>query len=408
MPIALLVCLLLLEIAPRISATCESWVEPGDRLGSILRLFERHPTRVWTLRRGLKTEFAGAPVVVNDLAMRGPAPAGDLSPPRVLCLGESLCFGWGVEFDQTYSQLVEEQLSMRTGKAVEVINAGTPGYTTHQGLIQLQELGFDLQPDLVVVPFVVNDIDRLRFFRNDGQTDAELGAGSRASSALSNLLGHSYTFLLYQRALLGTLRKMAGPQAEARALAMGMKCRVPAGDYEINLRTFVAECRKRDVPLLFVVQPLHLPLPEIDGEPAEVQPLLSTLAADREALSPAEARQVLEHSRGRLHETLDRAIEGSDEQVRSAIDRSREWDAYRCRAQAIRYNAIMRRVASDEGVPLADVTAAMAHRRAVCAEGVGPCGGPLYRDAEDDPIHPTAEGHRVYAHVIFRAIAELW
>jgi len=407
-PLALLACLLLVEGAPRVCPTCASWAEPGDRLGRILRLFERHPTRIWTLRRGLRTEHEGAAIAINDLALRGPAPAADTTATRILCLGESLCFGWGVAMEQAYPHQLQRLLTDRKGRSVEVINAGTPGYTTHQGLIQLREMGFDLQPDLVVVPFVVNDVDRLRFFANDGSTDAELSPGSGAACALRNLLGRSYTFVLYQRALLWTARRVGGPRAEAHALASTLRCRVPAGDYESNLRAFVATCRERGVPLLFVVQPLHLPVPEVDASSAELQPLLDTLAAGRGDLATGDARAVAEHARDRIEQVLDLADYATDDEVRAAIELSRTWDAYRCRAQAIRYNAIMRRVARDSGTPVADVSEAVRIRRAACDDGIAVCGEPLYRDAHGDPIHPTADGHLVYAHVITRAIDEMW
>jgi len=406
--IALLACVLLLEIAPRVSTTCEAWVEPSDRLGSILRLFDRHPTRTWTLRRGLSTEFAGTSIEINDLALRGPAPGPAKASRRLLFLGESLCFGWGVAFEQAYSQLVAERLTASTGAAVEAINAGTPGYTTHQGLVQLRELGFDLQPDLVVAPFVVNDIDRLRFFRNDGSTDGELAPGSPAACSLHNLVSRSYGFLLYQRALLGTARALAGPRAEARALSSTLQCRVPADAYERNLRQYVDACRERDLPLLFVVQPLHLPVPRVAGQPADMQPLLDALADGRDNLSSRDAKRAMEHSRDRMKQTIDQALGGPDDQVQAAIDLSRQWDAYRCRAQAIRYNAIMRQIAAETSTPVADVSAAIAVRRAACDEGIEVCGGPLYRDAEDDPIHPNADGHRLYAHVISRILDERW
>ena len=394
--LALLVALLALEIAPRVSDSAADRLAPQDRLGDILRLFERHPTLMWRLRPGLDVEFQTARVQIDDLGLRGAATPGPRSDGtlRVLCLGESLCFGWGVELQQTYSERLEVLLARRLGVPVEVIDAGTPGYTSHQGLTFMEEVGFDLKPDLVTLPYVINDIDRLRFFANDGRTDADQQPASRLWTGLNNLSARSFAFGLYRRALLWGLRSVAGPRAEARALSLGMQCRVPPDDYEANLRQLVAQCRDRDIATLFVVQPLHLPLPEMPVVPDSLRPTMTALHAGSQHLSMAEATAAAQYSVDELRSSLDAAVEGPDDDVRRHIDRSREWDAYRCRAQAIRYNGIMRGLATELGVPAADVTAAMAARSDET----------LHRDEHDDPIHPNAAGHRLYAEVMGEVI----
>jgi len=394
--LVLLVLLVGLEVAPRVSESAAARLSPQDRLGDILRLFERHPTLMWRMRPGLDTAFQTTRLQTNDLALRGeeaPGPKAE-GTLRVLCMGESLCFGWGVEFEQSYSKQLEGLLTRRLDRTVEVINAGTPGYTSHQGLIFLQDVGYDLQPDLVTLPYVINDIDRLRFFANDGHTDAEQQPASRLWIGLNNLSARSVTFGLYRRGLLWGLRAMAGPRAEARALGLGLQCRVPPEDYEANLRQLVSLCRERGIAVVLVAQPLHLPLPEVRGALATIQPTLDALFGGTHDLPPAAAAAAADHSVEQLRAALDAAIEGSDDQVQQHIDRSREWDAYRCRAEAIRYNGILRGLADELDVPLADVTAAVAGRP----------DDHLYRDEHDDPIHPNAAGHRLYAEVMGDAI----
>ena len=393
---ALLIALIGLEIAPRVSDAVAARLAPRDLLGDILRMFERHPTLMWRLRPGLDVEFQDTRVQINDLALRGevtpgPKPEGAL---RVLCMGESLCFGWGVELRQTYSRQLEGLLTRRLDRPVEVIAAGTPGYTSHQGLIFLQDVGFDLQPDLVTLPYVINDIDRLRFFANDGRTDAAQQPASGLWIGLNNTLGRSVVFGLYRRGLLWGLRAVAGPRAEARALSMGMQCRVPPGDYEANLRQLVSLCRERDIATLFVVQPLHLPLPEMPVVQASLQPTLAALHDGTHDLPADAATAASDYSIDQLRTALDAALEGPEDEIQRHIDRSREWDAYRCRAQALRYNGIMRSLAAELGVPAADVTAAVAARPDET----------LYRDDHDDPIHPNGAGHRLYANVMGEVI----
>jgi len=77
---------------------------------------------------------------------------------RILALGDSTTFGLGVEDRETWPAVLRERLSA-TGMDVEVVNAGVPGYTAFQGQRFMQERGFALQPDLVILTFGFNDAD---------------------------------------------------------------------------------------------------------------------------------------------------------------------------------------------------------------------------------------------------------
>jgi hypothetical protein len=86
----------------------------------------------------------------------GPKPAG---VRRVLAIGDSTTFGWGVALEETLPRQLEAVLQQREGAAaVEVINAGTPTYGPWQTLDWLKERGADFEPDAVLFTlFPVND-----------------------------------------------------------------------------------------------------------------------------------------------------------------------------------------------------------------------------------------------------------
>lgn len=71
---------------------------------------------------------------------------------RVLVLGDSFAWGYGVEEPERFSQLVEEDLD------IEVINAGVSGYSTDQELLWYQNEGVKYETDLVILVFTGNDI----------------------------------------------------------------------------------------------------------------------------------------------------------------------------------------------------------------------------------------------------------
>ncbi len=71
---------------------------------------------------------------------------------RILVLGDSFVWGWGVEQEQIFTEQMERLLSN-----VEVINAGVAGYSTDQELLWLRYEGARYTPDLVVLVMCGND-----------------------------------------------------------------------------------------------------------------------------------------------------------------------------------------------------------------------------------------------------------
>ncbi len=123
-----------------------------------------HPSRLWGLSPGLKRN-GDTEAVINALGMRGamptqPKPAGLV---RVLLVGDSTFFGHGVDDDSTFPAQLEQRLRARLPR-VEVLNAAVPGYSTEQTRIQMDEDGWALDPDLLIIGnlWSDNNIDSFR------------------------------------------------------------------------------------------------------------------------------------------------------------------------------------------------------------------------------------------------------
>jgi lysophospholipase L1-like esterase len=71
---------------------------------------------------------------------------------RILVLGDSFAWGYGVEESERFSQLLESSLD------VEVINSGVSGYSTDQELLWFQDEGIKYDFDLVILVFTGNDV----------------------------------------------------------------------------------------------------------------------------------------------------------------------------------------------------------------------------------------------------------
>ena len=71
---------------------------------------------------------------------------------RILVLGDSFAWGYGVEESERFSQRLEQDLD------VEVINAGVSGYSTDQELLWYENEGIKYDTDLVILVLAGNDV----------------------------------------------------------------------------------------------------------------------------------------------------------------------------------------------------------------------------------------------------------
>jgi lysophospholipase L1-like esterase len=151
---ALLACIALLaavawarlERPPDLSPLLLNKLRPADCRGPALHeayAFARHPL----LRR-----FNG--FVRTQTFRSGPAtPAPAAGTRRVIALGSSSTFGYGVGAGETWSA----QLALALGPGFEVLNAGVPGSTAERLRLYLQGALLRLQPDVVIVSLTFND-----------------------------------------------------------------------------------------------------------------------------------------------------------------------------------------------------------------------------------------------------------
>jgi lysophospholipase L1-like esterase len=87
-------------------------------------------------------------VEISELGIRDEGPPEN--GPWVLALGCSTTFGWGVEADEVWTEILESQLR------IPVVNAGVPGHSTAQGVEFSREL-LTMKPDIVVLGWGVRD-----------------------------------------------------------------------------------------------------------------------------------------------------------------------------------------------------------------------------------------------------------
>jgi len=76
--------------------------------------------------------------------------------PRLVCLGDSVTFGWNIPYEKSYPFLLEERL-MGKYPEVMVINSGIGGQTVVDALDRLDGDVLYFEPQVVIINFGLND-----------------------------------------------------------------------------------------------------------------------------------------------------------------------------------------------------------------------------------------------------------
>ena len=124
-----------------------------------LPLYEPDDVRVYRVRSNLnylhKTSEYEVRYYTNEQGFRTGAdrkPVSIAKPEdvyRVLYLGPSFAFGWGVDYEQSYAYLIARNLRAPR-RVIESVNAGVPAQPMNYQLAWLKREGYRYSPDLVV------------------------------------------------------------------------------------------------------------------------------------------------------------------------------------------------------------------------------------------------------------------
>src|SRR6185369_4565386 len=131
--------------------------------GALVNFFVQYdPDLGWVNRKGASGKLnppddrlPSTQIKINDEGFRGrelplPKPKGI---KRILVLGDSNAFGYGVNEEERFSNLLEKQLV-----GYETVNLGVFGYGTDQEAILLEREGLRFSPDLVILAFIPGDL----------------------------------------------------------------------------------------------------------------------------------------------------------------------------------------------------------------------------------------------------------
>jgi lysophospholipase L1-like esterase len=152
--VATLVALLAAETAVRV--LFPHWV---PRTARMTAFWQYDPRYGWSHVPHTSGRFASLGfdihVRINSRGFRGPDVSYTRRPGsrRVVVLGDSHAWGFGVEEDRSFARLLEQQIP-----DLEVVNLGVSGYSTDQELLLYQDEGRRYDTDVVMLVVAHNDL----------------------------------------------------------------------------------------------------------------------------------------------------------------------------------------------------------------------------------------------------------
>src|SRR5262245_40459815 len=120
--------------------------------------------RLKPLYKGFRWGGWNIPHETNSRGLLGPAeidPSPDIR--KVVFLGDSVTYGDAVPYDRVFGSLMQEM----AGAGWQLLNAGTPGWSTHQELRYFDRYLWDVPWRSVVIVFCLNDLIKFEWVWRD-------------------------------------------------------------------------------------------------------------------------------------------------------------------------------------------------------------------------------------------------
>ena len=215
-------------------------------------VYKKDADLFWRFRPGqtINSEsFSDITYHINSQGMRGAEIDKSKKDIRILAVGNSCTFGWGVEDDSIWTtRLARELQSEFPTKDIEVINCGVPGYSSYQGKIYFEKELLKLKPDIVIIMFGWND----QWTAGKNISDHEQEKPNAFILKLQNIFSHLKIYQLARKILLSTTEK----QQQISLDQIGGKKRVPLQQFEENLRTIIRLCKDNRITPILMVPPV--------------------------------------------------------------------------------------------------------------------------------------------------------
>lgn len=166
---------------------------------------------------------------INAIGLRGPVPDGEKPPgaTRILYLGDSSAYGFGVADEESYWFLATQEVAARTGAAAEPIVAAAPGYSSYHSRVLLERFAA-YAPDWIVFYVGAYNDHRRRGYYPDAEIPARMARRETRWHAIRSLQAGEL------------LADGLGKWLERQLRDPADLVRVPVADFEANFGAMLA------------------------------------------------------------------------------------------------------------------------------------------------------------------------
>jgi lysophospholipase L1-like esterase len=220
----------------------------------LLLMIESCSRTMITLKEDLTPALADAinahGVPSRELGWEGfrvpPKDIPDPKLPRIVTLGDSNTWGYGVSVEAAWPSVLRRALPN-----AEVVNMATLGYSSFQGVQTLRKYGDQLKPSLIVASFNFNDRAYVYDRRGDSEEKFTQFYDLQNTATRFNWLNKIYTTRILRAIMsrMGLVKSEPLNKIDAREL----DARVPPDRYRDNLRNIVEYGRERKIPVVFIL-----------------------------------------------------------------------------------------------------------------------------------------------------------
>lgn len=265
----------------------------GDPLDKIKQILIVDRQLGWRQKNNFNGKFLNTPLRTNELGLRN-KPLSEIrnSQKKILVLGPSSTFGWGVEESQAYPAVLQRLLNINyPAVGIEVVNAGEVGFSSWQGLkfykeIYPQEFG----ADILIIAYGVNDVDRFRFFYSSPLADKEEFALSKEAwqvSLQNAALRSNFITFLSRRIYAMVDSFLSFPRWTPQR-------RVEDTDFKKNIEELVRAGKVKGAEIILLTSVYRLPGNNPGGEPQRISRDIAGLNRILEDISVKEAVELVD------------------------------------------------------------------------------------------------------------------
>lgn len=224
---------------------------PVNRDIDFPEFYKKDTELFWRLREDqtLKSRwFSNLSYRINSAGIRGDEIKDIKVGQRILALGNSCTFGWGVPRENCWTTLLERSLRLKLlDSSLEVVNAGIPGYSSFQGKKYFQEL-LKLQPDIVLIMFGWND----HWKAGQEISDAEQETPPAIIVSMQNIFSKLKLYKLLRKITLSATEDTQFVRIDD----ITGKRRVSQEEYFENLTEMIKTSRKHNITPVLLIPPI--------------------------------------------------------------------------------------------------------------------------------------------------------